>query len=81
MATLEFGGDNMPRVTVRDIADMTNLHPNTIRNYADAGWIDCKKDFKGWRWFPNPLKTVKQIQGLINGETVPEKAKADVSGK
>ena len=67
----------MQRATVSDIAEMVNMHPNTIRNWTDAGLIDCKKDFRGWRWFPHPLKTVKRIQGLMNGETVVGKSKAN----
>ena len=58
----------MERVTVSGIATMTGLHQNTIRRYADKGIINSKRDFRGWRFFPEPLKTVKRIQGLLNGE-------------
>lgn len=63
----------MVRATVQDIAEMVNMHPNTIRNWTDAGIIKCKRDFRGWRRFPNPLKTVKEIHQLLNGEKAPEK--------
>lgn len=56
------------RATAKDIADMVNVHPNTIRNWADAGIIEAKRDFRGRRWFPNPLSTIKRINGLLNGE-------------
>lgn len=58
----------MDRATVGKIAAMTNLHPNTIRNYADKGIIESKRDFRGWRFFPHPLQTVRRINGLLNGE-------------
>jgi DNA-binding transcriptional MerR regulator len=58
----------MALVTAKQIADKTNLHPNTVRNWADRGIITAKRDFRGRRWFPDPQKTVKRIQGLLNGE-------------
>ncbi len=58
----------MDRTTVGEIAEMVNLHPNTIRNYADRGIIESKRDFRGWRFFPEPMKTVKRIRGLLNGD-------------
>jgi len=58
----------MRRATVRVIADQTGLHPNTIRRYADEGIIEAKRDFRGWRVFPNPEATVKRIKGLLDGD-------------
>lgn len=58
----------LDRTTVSDIAAITKLHPNTIRNYADRGIIESRRDFKGWRFFPRPLETVKRIQGLLDGD-------------
>lgn len=58
----------MKPATVRDIAEMTGLHDNTIRRYADRGIIDSKRDFRGWRFFPEPVKTIKKIKALLNGE-------------
>ena len=56
------------RATVGEIADITKLHPNTIRRWADRGIIYSKRDFRGWRFFPNPMKTVARINALLNGE-------------
>ena len=58
----------MALVTPKQIAEKTNLHPNTIRNWVDRGIITAQKDFRGRRWFPNPEQTVKRIQGLLSGK-------------
>jgi len=58
----------MERATVSEISDMTGLHANTIRRYADRGIIESKRDFRGWRFFPEPLKTVRRIKALLDGE-------------
>jgi hypothetical protein len=70
-------GFPMNRTSIAEIAQMVGLHPNTIRNWSDAGIIDCKRDFRGWRRFPNPLKTVREIQGLLNGERMPKNKGSD----
>lgn len=56
------------KATPKDIADMAGIHPNTVRNWVDAGIIEAQKDFRGRRLFPKPLETVKRIRGLISGE-------------
>ena len=58
------------RATPQDIANKTKLHPNTIRNWADQGIIECKRDFRGWRWFPNPQETIDNVERLLNGEKI-----------
>ena len=58
----------MALATPKTIAKEVNLHPNTIRNWADSGIIEAKRDFRGRRWFPNPKETVKRIKGLLNGD-------------
>lgn len=63
----------MERATVSEISDMTGLHANTIRRYADRGLIESKRDFRGWRFFPEPMKTVKKIKALLDGDTQLEK--------
>lgn len=56
------------RVTVQDMANRTGLHVNTIRRWADKGIIESKRDFRGWRFFPNPEAAVVRIKGLLSGE-------------
>ena len=63
----------MERATVKEISEMTGLYINTIRRYADRGWIESKRDFRGWRFFPEPMKTVKKIKALLDGEIQLEK--------
>ncbi len=58
----------MSRATVRDIAKMVDMHPNTIRNWTDAGIIECTRDFRGWRWFPNPDETIRKVKALLYGQ-------------
>lgn len=58
----------MKQVMVGEIARATGLHENTIRRYADRGYVEAKRDFLGRRFFPEPMKTVKRIRGLLNGE-------------
>ena len=40
-------GIQMVRATVGEITDMIGFHENTIRNYADRGSIESKRDFRG----------------------------------
>jgi DNA-binding transcriptional MerR regulator len=56
------------QTTVKDIAEMTGLNINTIRRWADRGYIESKRDYKGWRIFPDPTKTVRRINGLLAGD-------------
>lgn len=58
----------MERASVSYISRMTGLHGNTIRRWADRGLIRSKKDFRGWRFFPNPQETIERIRGLLNGD-------------
>jgi len=56
------------RITVEDIAKHSGLHPNTVRRWADRGWIKSKRDFRGWRFFPNHEETIARIDMLLSGE-------------
>lgn len=60
----------MPRATVCDIAKAVDMHPNTIRNWTDKGLIEHKRDFRGWRWFEDPVETIRTVQMLLNGEKI-----------
>jgi len=55
----------MKRITVKHIADETEVHSNTIRNWCDKGLISCKKTYNGIRWFPDKEKAIQQIKILL----------------
>ena len=69
------------RTSIKDIAKEVTVSPSTIRNWTDEGLIECKRDFRGWRWFENPVETIQKIQGMINGTIIPEKAVANSPSK
>jgi len=58
------------RVTANDIAKSLDgiISADTIRNWADAGIIQCTRDFRGWRWFPNPDETIRRVKALLYGQ-------------
>jgi excisionase family DNA binding protein len=58
----------MERLSTNEIAELTGVHSNTIRRYADRGIIESKRDFRGWRFYPEPMKTVKKIKALLEGD-------------
>ena len=58
----------MLRTSVEDIAQMTGVSTATVRRLCDKGMIDHKRDYKGWRWFDEPKKTIKQVKSLLNGD-------------
>jgi len=58
--------------TVRDIAEMAGVHVNTIRNWTNEGVLECRRDFRNWRRFPDPMKTLKEIRQLLNGTRNPK---------
>lgn len=53
------------RWTVAKIAKEAGCHPQTVRRLTDKELIDFNKDMNGWRIFPNPALTIKQIQELL----------------
>lgn len=63
----------MEKLGIRDIAEMTGLHTNTIRRYADRGYIESKRDFRGWRHFPEPIKTIQKINAMLSGDLMLDK--------
>jgi hypothetical protein len=62
------------RTTPNDIAKSLNniVSADTIRNWVDAGILHAEKDFRGWRWFPNPEKTVRHVKQLLYSKIVDE---------
>ena len=63
----------MLRTSVDDIAQMTGVSVSTVRRLCDKGLVDHKRDYKGWRWFDEPKKTVKQVKSLLVGGIQTEK--------
>jgi len=58
----------MLRTSVEDVAQMTGVSTSTVRRLCDKGMIEHKRDYKGWRWFPEPKRAVKQVKALLDGE-------------
>jgi len=65
----------MLRTSVEDIAQMTGISTATVRRLCDKGMIEHKRDYKGFRWFPEPKRAVKQVKALLDGEIKIEKTK------
>lgn len=63
------GGKTMKRITVRDIAKLANVNVKTVRRIADKGLIESRRDYNGWRIFPNPERAVEVIRQLLLGQT------------
>ena len=58
----------MLRTSVEDVAQMAGVSTSTVRRLCDKGMIEHKRDYKGWRWFPEPKRAVKQVKALLDGE-------------
>lgn len=58
----------MRNATVKTVSELSGIHGNTIRRWADRGIIESKRDFRGWRFFPDPSATAERIRKLLNGE-------------
>jgi DNA-binding transcriptional MerR regulator len=63
----------MLRTSVNDIAQITGVSVSTVRRLCDKGLVAHKRDYKGWRWFDEPKKTVKQVKSLLVGGIQTEK--------
>lgn len=61
------------RATIVDIHRKINgiLTKKTLRNWVDQGILPAERDFRGWRWFPNPEETVQQVKDLLYGKEKP----------
>jgi len=56
------------KATVEDVSEMTGVSTATLRRWCDKGLVEHNKTYAGWRWFPEPLKTVRKIKALLDGE-------------
>ncbi len=63
------------RTSIKDVAKKTNVSPSTLRNWCDEGILEVERDFRGWRWFPNPEVTVRRVQDLLYGKVTDEEVK------
>ncbi len=67
----------MTRMTIGNIVtglrrSHTPLNGRTIKAWITKGWITCKWDGRGWRFFPDGEATIARIQGILNGTIKPE---------
>ena len=70
----------MERTMVKDVASLAQCSPKTVRKFADRGLIESRRDYNGWRIFPNPKQAAQTICRLLLGEgTSDEMQKAPVS--
>ena len=58
----------MKRATVINIAEIAKCSPSTVRKLADKGYVESRRDYNGWRIFPNPEEAAKIVRGLLLGE-------------
>lgn len=58
----------MDRATVKKIADLVQCSPSTVRKIADQGHVESRRDYNGWRIFPNPTQAAKTIRQLLLGD-------------
>ena len=56
----------MPITSVKNIAQITGLSSSTVRQLCDKGMIEYERDCKGWRCFPEPKRTIKQVKSLFD---------------
>ena len=56
----------MKRATVNYIAALVGCHRSTIRKLADKGLIESRRDYNGWRIFPEPEETIQKAKELLD---------------
>lgn len=59
-----------------EVAELIGVHPNTVRNYAERGAIDCRRLPAGHRRFPRRevvrfLESTTPSRELMNREPQP----------
>ena len=53
------------RLKLMHMVKATGLCPQTIRKYADAGYIPVTRDVNGWRIFDeNSIEVARQLAGI-----------------
>lgn len=62
------------KTTVEEISARTGISTATLRRWCDKGLVEHNKTYAGWRWFPEPKKTIKQVKDLLDGEANPEQS-------
>ena len=64
------------RQTARLIAERVPCSVYLVRRFADSGHLTSVKDYNGWRIFPDPEQTIRQLRKLlVISESQTEKAK------
>ena len=59
----------MQRTTVAGLAKLADCSANFVRKVADGGFIETRRDWNGWRVFPDPAGAARTIRELLLGET------------
>ena len=58
----------MDRATVKNIATIAKCSASTVRKIADKGYIESRRDYNGWRIFPDPEQAAQTVRRLLLGE-------------
>jgi len=59
------------RYLVSDVAEITGLHPDTIRGWAKKGLINCSRDVNNWRVFgEEEVDRIKKMAGTSEKGTL-----------
>ena len=55
--------------TVSDVAKAAKCSSHTVRVLADRGLVSMKKDYNGWRRFPDLAQSVQDVQQHLYPES------------
>jgi DNA-binding transcriptional MerR regulator len=57
------------RLLVSDVAEITGLHPATVRKLANDGKIKSQRDWNDWRVFaPEEVEKLRKLAGIQKQE-------------
>ena len=60
----------MDFLTIGAVREQTGISTQTLRRYADAGWIDCEQDSSGRRLFyEGAVKQAREVFDRRNART------------